>query len=141
EGCPERKLAETMAASDRVHFLGIVPDILPVLYASDVYVMPSVCEGFGVAAVEAMGAGLPAILSDVTGLCDFREAGEGIYWVEPTPESITKGIRYFLHVSSSDRRRMGSKLSGYVHEHFSVEKGAGAYASLYRTTRLLHRPS
>jgi glycosyltransferase involved in cell wall biosynthesis len=130
-GCPERKLAGTMGVSNRVRFLGIVPDILPILHASDVYIMPSVCEGFGIAAVEAMGAGLPTILSDVPGLCDFRGAGEGIYWVKPTPESVKKAILHFLDVPAADRREMGAKLSSYAHTHFGVERGAAAYAALY----------
>jgi glycosyltransferase involved in cell wall biosynthesis len=132
EGCPERKVAEAMGVASRVRFLGIVSDILPILHASDAYIMPSMSEGFGIAAVEAMGAGLPVILSNVPGLCDFREAGEGIYWVEPTPESIAKGIVHFLDVPATDRREMGLKLSDYAHRHFAVEKGAGAYARLYR---------
>jgi glycosyltransferase involved in cell wall biosynthesis len=132
EGCPERKFAETTGVFGRVRFLGIVPDILPVLHGSDVFIMPSIYEGFGIAAVEAMGAGLPTILSDVPGLCEFREAGDGIYWVEPTPQSVVEGILHFLAIPAADRREMGADLSSYVHRHFGVENGAGAYALLYK---------
>jgi glycosyltransferase involved in cell wall biosynthesis len=140
EGYPERKLAEMMGASNRVRFLGIVPDVLPILYASDVYIMPSIVaekitEGFGVAAMEAMGAGLPAILSDVPGLCDFRDGGEDIYWAEPISESLARAIQHFRDVPASERREMGLRLSSYVHRHFAVEKGAGAYARLYQTSK------
>jgi glycosyltransferase involved in cell wall biosynthesis len=131
EGHPERKLSESIGVCDRVKFLGIVPDILPILYASDIFVMPSLYEGFGIAAVEAMGTGLPAILSNVTGLCDFRDAGEGVWWVEPTPESVAKGILQVLEIPASKRRQMGSKMSSYAHKHFGVENGAAAYAEIY----------
>jgi glycosyltransferase involved in cell wall biosynthesis len=132
EGCPERKMTEAMGISDRVRFLGIVSDVVPILHASDVYIMPSLAEGFGIAAVEAMGTGLPAILSDVPGLTDFREAGEGIRWVQPTPESIREGILHFLETPASIRREMGSLLSRYAHEYFSAETGALSYSRLYR---------
>lgn len=131
EGYPERQFAAEIGVSARVRFLGIVSDVLPILHASDVYIMPSTYEAFGVAAVEAMGAGLPAILSDVPGLCDFRNAGEGICWVKPTPDSIARGILHLLDVPVSERRRMGANLSSYAHEHFGVEWGAAAYARLY----------
>jgi glycosyltransferase involved in cell wall biosynthesis len=87
---PERRLAQIMGVSSRVRFLGTVLDIIPVLSAADIYIMPSLYEGFGVAAIEAMGAGLPAILSDVAGLRDFREVREAndIYWIEPTPNQF-----------------------------------------------------
>ena len=69
-GYPERSLARAREASNNCRFLGIVPEIVPILHASDVYVMPSIFEGFGVAAVEAMGAGkdqqLQAAVENVT---------------------------------------------------------------------------
>jgi glycosyltransferase involved in cell wall biosynthesis len=132
DGYPERKLAETIGVSRRVRFIGIVLDILPILYASDVYIMPSLYEGFGVAAVEAMGAGLPAILSDVPGLRDFREVCKDIYWIEPTSESMAKAIEHFLGLSAADLHGAGLRLSTSVHRHFAVENGARAYAQLYR---------
>jgi glycosyltransferase involved in cell wall biosynthesis len=132
---PERRLAEGNGASNRIYFLGIVPDIVPILHASDVYVMPSFYEGFGVAAVEAMGAGLPAILSDVPGLRDFRDIFEDICWVEPTPQSITKAMRRFIDMPQSSRREIGLELSACAHEYFTMEKGAGSYAKLYRSIK------
>ena len=131
-GFPERKRAGTLGIIGRVRFLGIVPDVLPILQASDLYVMPSTFEGFGIAAAEAMGAGLPAILSGVPGLSDFRDAGDGIYWVEPTPESVAKAIFEFLEVARPDRLEVGKHLSEYVHERFSAEQGARAYSQLYQ---------
>jgi glycosyltransferase involved in cell wall biosynthesis len=136
DGHPERKLAETIGVSRRVHFLGIVSDILPILYASDVYIMPSLYEGFGVAAVEAMGVGLPAILSDVPGLRDFREVCKDIYWIEPTSESMAKALEHFLGLSAADLYGAGLRLSTSVHRHFAVENGAGTYAQLYRGEEL-----
>lgn len=135
DGHPERRLAETMGASDRVRFLGSVINIAPILYASDVYAMCSFYEGFGVAATEAMGAGLPAILSDVPGLRDFREVCKDIYWVEPTPESTLEAIHYFLDLPASDRREAGLRLSSCVHRHYGVKAGAGAYGQLYRNSK------
>lgn len=135
EGCPERVLAESSGLIERVRFLGSILDVVPILNATDVYLMPSLYEGFGVAAAEAMGAGLPAILSDVPGLCDFRDVCNDIYWVKPTPESIAKAMLDFVNMPQFRQREIGSRLSMCVHEHFGMEKGAGAYAQLYRGKR------
>jgi glycosyltransferase involved in cell wall biosynthesis len=131
DGHPERKLAQAAGASSRVRFYGTVQDITSILHASDVFVMPSLYEGCPIATIEAMGAGLPCILSDVPGLCDFREAGDGIYWVKPTAESIQKGLLHFLEMPMSTRHHAGTVLSRYAHHCFSVDRGAAAYSQLY----------
>src|SRR5438876_9696275 len=59
----ERALAGDLDLTDKVRFLGVVPDILPILHSSDIFLMPSIFEGFGCAAAEAMGAGVPMVLS------------------------------------------------------------------------------
>lgn len=51
-----------------VHFGGHVTDPTPYFAKADIFLIPSVWEGFGLAAVEAMNAGLPVIASNVAGL-------------------------------------------------------------------------
>jgi phosphatidyl-myo-inositol dimannoside synthase len=58
-----QQLAESLGVAERVRFIGYVPtEDLPDLYRSaDVMVMPSTGEGFGIAFLEAMACGTPAI--------------------------------------------------------------------------------
>lgn len=63
---------------ERVRFLGYVPDTtLPGLYAgADLFVLPSLDEGFGLPALEAMACGIPVIVSDGGALSEVvGEAG------------------------------------------------------------------
>lgn len=64
---PERglleRLAEKAGVSDRVIFTGDRDDIPELLSAMDIFCMPSLHEGFGIAALEAATVGLPLILS------------------------------------------------------------------------------
>lgn len=53
-----------LGLQDKVIFLGSRDDIPEVLQALDVFVFPSLYEGFSIAALEAQAAGLPCILSD-----------------------------------------------------------------------------
>lgn len=64
-------LAARLSITQRVHFLGRRTDIPMVLKTADIYVQPSRWEGFGIATLEAMAAGLPIVASDVPGLADL----------------------------------------------------------------------
>ena len=130
----ERRLAATLGIADRVRFLGVVPPnrVVDVLHASDAFVMPSRWEGLACSAIEALGAGTPAILSDVPGLRDFAPVVPGIRWIEPTAESLAKAIRE-LHALSPERRyAIGEKLSAATHREFGCSKGALQYLEMYK---------
>lgn len=62
-----------LGISDRVTFLGYLPESqLQEAYAkSDVYVLPSVSEPFGITALEAMSSGTPIILSKTSGVSEI----------------------------------------------------------------------
>jgi len=62
------KLAKDLGVAEKVTWLGWVDDIWPHLEQADIFLMPSRWEGFGLAAVEAMNAGLPVVLSSIPGL-------------------------------------------------------------------------
>ena len=127
----ERSLAADLGISARVRFMGSMDDISPALAAADVFVMPSLYEGFGVAAVEAMGAGLPVILSDAPGLKDLRKYADGIQWIHPTADDLMRALNQFRKTPAPDRYAVGAELSRAAHRSFGTEAGAGRYAELY----------
>jgi phosphatidylinositol alpha-1,6-mannosyltransferase len=67
-----------MDVQDRVMFLGAVdsPTLAEIYRAADLFVMPSTGEGFGVAFLEAMASGTPALGLGVAGSCDALGDGE-----------------------------------------------------------------
>jgi phosphatidylinositol alpha-1,6-mannosyltransferase len=70
--------ARDAGVSDRVRFLGAVrPEALAGIYGiADLFVMPSTGEGFGIAFLEAMASGTPAIGLSTAGACDALADGE-----------------------------------------------------------------
>lgn len=75
KGALERKIEEAaklMGISQDIKLLGFVPDhLLPHLYAfCDIFVFPTLWEGFGYPPLEAMASGKPVIASKVPSICD-----------------------------------------------------------------------
>jgi glycogen(starch) synthase len=68
-------LAVHLGVSDQVVFLGHVtePERLVLLASASVFVLPSVVEPFGIAALEAMAAGVPVILSKTSGVAEVAK--------------------------------------------------------------------
>ena len=127
QGDPLETLAESLGVSDRLNCMGVVRDVSPYLQAADVYLMPSSEEGFGVAAIEAMAAGLPAVLADVEALCDFRTNINGIRYVDPDPDAIAEAMREFCTTPADSLQRLGRRLARDVPRHYGLSVGPIAY--------------
>lgn len=132
EGRPLEALAASLGVSERLNCVGVVEQAMPYLRAADVYLMPSSEEGFGVAAVEAMASGLPAILSDVEALCDFRDNLEGIRYIDPSPDHLVEAMQEFCTMSDEDRCRLGRTLAADVERHYGLGVGPVAYLKAWQ---------
>jgi L-malate glycosyltransferase len=77
---PERPAAESLARElgiyDETRFVGRQEQIEEVLAISDLFILPSDYESFGLAALEAMAAGVPVISSNAGGLPEVNIEGE-----------------------------------------------------------------
>jgi len=78
------KLAASLGVKDRVIFLGGVKDVGALYSAADLFVLPSLFETFGTAAIEALAAGLPVILGKGAGAARFIE-DEKAGWTVDVP--------------------------------------------------------
>lgn len=131
---PERKTLEDVAASedvtDDVLFLGhLSRDVVyAVLHELDVFAFPSKAEGFGVAVVEAMAAGVAPVVSDIPALREVvGEAGE---YVDPhDTEDIERVIRRLL-VDVTRRRTLAQRARERA-ELFTLTKTVERYSDLY----------
>ena len=107
------RLTHELGIAERVRFLGHVPDVAPLLSKADIFLIPSAWEGFGLAAVEAMDAGLPIIASDIPGLQELSDPkSPSLILVDPNnPGSITREL---LNLADSPqlRKQLGKRAFG-----------------------------
>lgn len=77
------KLASDLGVGCNLKLLGHRYDIPEILKACDIYAQPSLREGLGIAALEAMSAGLPILTSNVQGMVDYSKTGITGYCLDP----------------------------------------------------------
>jgi glycosyltransferase involved in cell wall biosynthesis len=127
-----RRRAADLEVADRVHFIGEVEDVRPVLGAIDIFVLPSVAvESFSNAALEAMSMGRPVILSDVGGAREMIDDGVEGYVVSPTelPARLPALIAA-LYAEPRKRQQMGQAARARAVSCFSVSAMSAAYCDL-----------
>ena len=78
-----QKLIHNYKLEKNIKLLGYRTDIDILCKISDCFVHPSVREGFGIAPMEAMAAGLPLIASGINGIRESMENGKTGYSVNP----------------------------------------------------------
>ena len=95
-----QSLIEQHDLGDRVRLAGLIPrDILPAYYqAADIFVLPTtLIEGFGLATVEALATGLPALGTPVGGTVEIlKSIDEILLFPGTTPEALSLRIEKFL---------------------------------------------
>jgi len=106
---PERAALEAAVheagLEDRILFLGYRPDVPELLASSDLFVLPSLFEGFPLSILEAMAAGTPVIASDIGGNDEAVTHGETGFLVPPAdPDALARAIRLLLSDTSLARR-------------------------------------
>lgn len=92
------RLAARRNISDRFHFIGFLrgKEVYEMYKASDVFIMPSVSEPFGIAPLEAMQMGVPSIISKQSGCAEILSNVIKVdYWdVEEMANAIYSIITY-----------------------------------------------
>jgi len=122
----------------RISLLGWRMDTKEILHSFDVFVLPSLYEGFSYAVLEAMAAGLPIVSTDVFGAKDTvaRVPGNVVVPVEDSA-ALAGGMRDIMGSFDGDGSREGLKATGranreYVRENFRQSEITRRTIELYR---------
>ena len=102
EIAPARAVAQSLDLGDAVVFLGLVQDVAPLYEAAEVFVLPSCREGWSMALLEAMTAGLPAVIPFGGELPRPATGSTAVLVQDRRPEAFARGI---LELTTSPERR------------------------------------
>ena len=127
---PLEQLAHSLGVKDRVSFLGIRKDVAEILKASDIYVHSTHSDGFGIAACEAMAAGLPVVASDVPGLAQVV-GGAGILFPEGDAEALARSLNVLIK-NPVQLKTIGLACLSRARE-FDIEKTVEGYIRMYES--------
>jgi glycosyltransferase involved in cell wall biosynthesis len=123
--------AQKLSLKDDVSFLGFVSDTPAFLSKIDVFVLPSLYEGLGVAVLEAMAAGKAVVATRVGGLAELIVDGlTGLLVYPGDVEGLASAIAKLVD-DPSLAQEMGNKGAERVREHFTLEQMAVKNESYY----------
>ena len=133
---PERYGLEELCAQlglcDRVVFIGKVRETQEVLEISDLFVLPSETESFGLAALEAMAMGVPVISSNTGGIPEVNINGEtGFMSDVGDVEDMAKNAIYILE--DEDRKKNFGENALARSKVFDIDTVVRQYEDLYKT--------
>lgn len=135
---PERpkaeKLAKNLGISNRVHFLGNVKNVQEILGKSDLFLLPSEDESFGLAALEAMSCEVPVVASNIGGLKELISHGVDGYLIEVGDAEAL--AQYSLKILQDPRLQgeFGKNARQKVLEKYTPDKNVPKYENLYNET-------
>ena len=119
---------------DAVLFLGKSNQIDEILCFSDLFLLPSEQESFGLAALEAMVHRVPVVCSDVGGLPEVIENGVSGFLC-PLGD-VNAMAEKAIHILEDPERHKGFKEQAYESsKKFDIEKVISHYESLYREAK------
>lgn len=96
------RLSRQLDLCDKVKFLGKQDGLVEILSSSDLFLIPSQSESFGLAALEAMACGLPVISSSVGGLPELVKHNETGFIAEIG--DTERMAKYALELLSNDKK-------------------------------------
>jgi len=129
------KLEEQASSTVNIRFIGSSTETRKILHCMDLFILPSLNEGFGIAIIEAMAAGIPVISTQSGGIPEILDReGIGILTEPEDTSSLEAAMAGFL----TDREK--SKITGEngkktVHERFTPAIYVQQLEGIYRILR------
>jgi glycosyltransferase involved in cell wall biosynthesis len=124
--------ARQLNIHDRVHFLGWHENVPRFIAGLDVFLMPSLWEGFGLVALEAMAQRVPIVGSDVSAIPEVVRHGETGLLVPPRRPRELAGALHSLLNDRLLRRHMGLMAEDRLETHFTAARMADETIAAYR---------
>jgi L-malate glycosyltransferase len=133
---PERSNAEWCARNygveHKTHFIGKQDSIEELIGISDLLLLPSENESFGLVALEAMACEVPVVASRVGGLPEVVTSGVEGFLVEPKNVEKMAECALAILATDSNRREMGERARKKARSKFCSTEIIPLYENYYR---------
>ena len=128
---PLEEMAQALGLAEQVSFFGFVSDVPKFLASLDIFALPSLYEGLGVAALEAMAAGKAVVASRVGGLAELVNDGETGLLVPPgNARELAAAIAKLIE-DKELRSSFGHKGAARVRDQFTMQEMAKKTEACY----------
>lgn len=118
-----RLLAEVdrLGLQGRVHLLGFRENALQYVRAFDIWTMPSLAEGLGLALLEGMSGHLPVIASNVPAMLPLIEGAGGIAVPPADVEALSQALHSYLQLSDQQLQAKGEQAYAYLCANHDID--------------------
>lgn len=134
---PDRSSCELLSREldihDQIIFMGKQTDLVEILSAADIFLLPSQSESFGLSALEAMACEVPVVSSSVGGLPELIAHNQTGYIAEFG--DVDRMAKYVIDLLSNENKRLAFAREGRKRseEMFNIDKIVDDYESYYNT--------
>ena len=116
------RMARELDVERACRFVGVREDIADILAAADLFVLPSLSEGFPFVLLEALAMGCPVVASRVNGIPELMEdCKTGLLVPARDPQALTMAIQKLLSDPAA-ASRMGAAGRSVVREQFTADR-------------------
>jgi glycosyltransferase involved in cell wall biosynthesis len=128
-----RRLCTSYDLDDKVTFLGLRTDVPAILRSLDVYVLSSITEGFSIACVEAMAAGIPVVATRSGGPEEILEHGQsGLLVPVKNPHALAAAVQT-VSQNPTLRAKITATARSRVKSQYTLQTMIESYEQLFTT--------
>jgi glycosyltransferase involved in cell wall biosynthesis len=117
------ELSRQLGIADRISWPGMLQNAMKwgAFYIADAFVLPSHQENFGIAVAEALGCGVPVLISDKVNIWrEVQSAGAGLVAAD-TIEGTANSLSRWLSLTSGERQAMRHAARELFHRRYTVD--------------------
>jgi glycosyltransferase involved in cell wall biosynthesis len=128
------RLAQDLGIGASITWHDAVQDVVPYYAASDIVVVPSLWEGFGLVALEAMASGRVVIASHTDGLKELIQNGETGWLVSPgSVDALAEQIMALTQATPDALQQVAAQARAWACAHGDLRTMQAAYQTVYRS--------
>lgn len=129
----DEETQEEIRTNRHIHAVGAQPDVRPFMAFSQVFVLPSYREGFGVVLMEAGALGLPCITTDIIGCNEIIQDGINGKIIPPRDENaLYKAMKWFYEHRDDEVKEMALQARPLIMERYEQHRVWAALLDEYK---------